>query len=277
MRWIVGDIHGMFCPLDALISQVERRDAGAHFIFVGDYINRGPDSPQVIDRLLQLPRATFLRGNHDDVLDLILHNTCYMCHDGAPNAQAAFGWFMQHGLAETLTAYGADLGDLEHLWHHPHSRKLRELVEIVPQPHRQFIRNLLPVVEHDDIFVAHAFWDPDAPDDSPPIIQRLSSSPRLRHQLLWGRYTTDQLRRKKRWKRTGYFGHTPVLNYEPVGDLMPIFRNQIVLVDTAAALLPHGRLSAVCADGGQIVQVQRDGSLVPEDAFGSTGHLSGGV
>jgi len=262
MRWIIGDIHGMFRPLDALIAQVERRDVDAHFIFVGDYVNRGPESPKVIDRLLKLPHATFLRGNHDDVFDLILHDTCYMCNDGAPTAQSAFGWFMQHGLAETLTSYGADWAELDHLWHHPNPRKLREQIEVVPPAHRRFIRDLKPVVEQDDIFVAHAFWDPDALDESPAIAQRLASSPRLRHQLLWGRYTGEQVTRKKKWKRTGYFGHTPVLNYAPTDDLKPIFGPQIVLLDTAAALLPQGRLSAVCADNSQVVQVERDGTVI---------------
>src|SRR5579884_585200 len=100
MRWIVGDIHGMLRPLDALVTAVGSRDPGAHLIFVGDYVNRGPDSRRVIDLLLTLPRATFLRGNHDDVFDLILHGDCYMCHPDGPNPVAAFAWFMQHGRSE---------------------------------------------------------------------------------------------------------------------------------------------------------------------------------
>ena len=113
MRWVIGDIHGMLRPLEALVAAISRRDPGAHLIFVGDYVNRGPDSRQVIDLLLTLPHATFLRGNHDDIFDLILHGDCYMCHKDAPDAVAGFAWFMEHGLDKTLVSYGADWAELE--------------------------------------------------------------------------------------------------------------------------------------------------------------------
>ena len=50
MRWVIGDIHGMLRPTEALIGCILGRDASARFIFVGDYINRGPDSRGVLDR-----------------------------------------------------------------------------------------------------------------------------------------------------------------------------------------------------------------------------------
>lgn len=262
MRWIIGDIHGMFPALDALLGEIEKRDLAPHYIFVGDYINRGPDSPKVIERLLQLRHATFLRGNHDDVMDLILHDTCYMCHEGAPDALSAFAWFMQHGLDQTLTAYGADWAELDFLRHHPSAQRLRSVLSVVPEPHRRFIRDLRPVVEHADIFVAHAYWSPEDSDETPDVLTRLRASPKLRYQVLWGRFTTDQIKRPKKWKRTGYFGHTPVLNYDPTKSLKPLRGPQVVLVDTAAALVPHGRLSGVCAETGEVVQSERSGAIV---------------
>jgi hypothetical protein len=262
MRWIIGDIHGMFRPLDALIGAVERRDQSPHFMFVGDYVNRGPDSPRVIDRILALPRASCVRGNHDDVLDLILHGDCFSCHHHSPSAISGFTWFMQYGLAETLMAYGADAAQLEHLWRHPDADVLRKTMEVIPARHRQFIHELPPVVEHADLFVAHAMWDVDEPDGSPEIAARLRHDPRLRHQILWGRYSGEQIRQRKRWRRTGYFGHTPVMNYTSLEDLVPLRGPQIVLLDTAAALVHHGRLSAVCAETGEVVQAVRDGSVI---------------
>ena len=74
---------------------------------------------------------------------------------------------MQHGLAETLMAYGADLAELEHLQLHPNPDKLAKLLTIVPQRHRQFIHDLPAVLEHPDIFVVHAMWDVDT-SDTPP-------------------------------------------------------------------------------------------------------------
>jgi len=261
MRWIVGDIHGMFRALDALINRIEQRDSAAQFIFVGDYVNRGPDSPKVIERLLHLPNAKFLRGNHDDILDLILHDKCHARHHAVPDGVMAFCWFMQHGLEQTLVAYGADAAELEYLATHPHPAKIRKAMEVIPPRHRQFISELQSVVEYPDIFVTHAFWDPDETDTSPDISERLAAKPALRYQNLWGRFTTEQIRRPKRWSRTGYFGHTPVQNYLATETLEPLRGPRIVLVDTAAALVTYGRLSAVCAETGEVLQVDRAGKI----------------
>src|SRR5690348_5650974 len=133
MRWIIGDIHGMAAALDWLIALIEREDHSPHFIFVGDYVNRGPDSPKVIDRILALSRTSCLRGNHDDIFDLVLHGECYSCNENAPDSVSAFTWFMQHGLAETLMAYGADSAELDYLWGHPNPQKLEKILTLVPE------------------------------------------------------------------------------------------------------------------------------------------------
>ena len=56
--WAIGDVHGNLPALDDLLQQVER-EAGSEdtVIFLGDYIDRGPDSRRCIDRILEL------RGN----------------------------------------------------------------------------------------------------------------------------------------------------------------------------------------------------------------------
>jgi serine/threonine protein phosphatase 1 len=262
MRWVIGDIHGMLRPLDAILRAVRARDAAARFIFVGDYVNRGPESPGVIDRLLGLSHATFLRGNHDDIFDLILNGRCYISHEESPDAMSAFRWFMNHGLADTLMAYGADWAELEFLVRHPDAARLKRVLDAVPQKHRDFIRSLRAVAEYDDFFVAHAYWDVDEPDTSPDLAGRLLADPSLRQQLLWGRYTDEQIRRKKRWKRTGYFGHTPVNNYRREGEPLPMKGPQIVLLDTGVALGAHGRLSAVCAESGEVIQSDRAGAVL---------------
>ncbi|QMW30447.1 hypothetical protein G4B84_005782 [Aspergillus flavus NRRL3357] len=67
---IVGDVHGMKKSLDALLEKVcFDKGKGDHLIFVGDLVNKGPDSPGVIDRAVELG-ASAVRGNHDNaVLD----------------------------------------------------------------------------------------------------------------------------------------------------------------------------------------------------------------
>jgi len=262
MRWIIGDIHGMFVALDALINQIERRDHSPHLIFVGDYVNRGPDSRKVIDRLLALPRASFVRGNHDDIFDLILHSQSFSSSPDGIDSLAAFTWFMQFGLDQTLVSYGADLAELQWLQTHPNFEKLTQMLRCVPDRHRQFIKDLPGVVDHPDIFVAHAMWNVDESDLAPSIESRLKGEAHLRHQIIWGRYSGEEIHRHKRWKRTGYFGHTPVLNYRDHEKPMPLTGPSIVLLDTAAALVPEGRLTALCADDGQMIQVGRRGELI---------------
>ena len=112
MRWIIGDIHGMLRPLQTVLAEVNRRDPWAHLLFVGDYVNRGPDSNGVIELLLTLKNAHFIRGNHDDIFDMILHGSCYVTHPAAPDPLSAFCWFMEHGLADTFISYGIDYAEL---------------------------------------------------------------------------------------------------------------------------------------------------------------------
>jgi hypothetical protein len=262
MRWVIGDIHGMLRPLNALLDEVQKRDAAARFVFVGDYVNRGPESPGVVDRLLTLDNATFLRGNHDDIFDLILSGASYIGREHPFDPVSGFLSFMNHGLMDTLCAYGADYAELEYLVAHPTPERLKKTVEIVPEKHRQFFRALRAVAEYDTYFVAHAYWNVDEPDSSPDLAARLVTQSRLRWEMLWGRYTLAQVQSKKRWKRTGYFGHTPVANYRKDEKVLPVYGPQIVLLDTGVALGAQGRLSAVCADSGELVQVDRMGAIV---------------
>jgi hypothetical protein len=263
MRWVIGDVHGMRLALESLLAAVAERDAAPRLLFAGDYVNRGPDSRGVIDLLLKLPNASFVRGNHDDILDIILHGRGYCDHPQPIEPVAAFRWFMQHGLAETLVSYGADLADVEYAAGHPTDARVAETMSVIPDAHRAFIRNLPPVYEEADLFVAHATWDVDAPDDAPDLAGPLAApgNAPARFAVLWGRYAEKDVRRAKRWRRTGYFGHTPVSSYRP-GQDTPLRGPNVVLLDTGAALSPAGRLSAVCAETGECVQVHRSGKLV---------------
>ena len=268
MRWVVGDIHGVLRPLRALVELVLAKDPKAQFFFVGDYVNRGPDSKGVIDLLLSLQadgRAKFVRGNHDDVFDVVLSGQCYVCHPDARTPLGAFLWFTQHGLTDTLTSYGVDELDVEWVRRRPTDEGMRKLLTTVPQSHRRFVRDLPPAIEEKDLFVVHAMWDPDEPDLS-PLSDRLAADVRMRYNALWGRFS-QEIGRKKRWKRTGYFGHTPVQTLRLSlrrGDNVPVHGPQIVLLDTGAALSAAGRLSAVCADTNELVQVDRVGEVVED-------------
>lgn len=68
----IGDIHGCIDPLDSIIDRIETYVAKGTVVFLGDYIDRGPDSRGVLDRLIAGPsdpwRWICLKGNHEDMM-----------------------------------------------------------------------------------------------------------------------------------------------------------------------------------------------------------------
>lgn len=81
--YAIGDIHGCSEALKKLLPLIEEDRAGApaKIVFLGDYIDRGPDSPGVIEQLITLKNNpqegveyVFLKGNHEDLLEGYLEN-----------------------------------------------------------------------------------------------------------------------------------------------------------------------------------------------------------
>ncbi|KAI3282675.1 hypothetical protein CBS147309_725 [Penicillium roqueforti] len=65
---IVGDVHGMKKSLEALLDKVDfDKHKGDHLILVGDLVNKGPDSPGVVDLAMKLG-ASAVRGNHENAV-----------------------------------------------------------------------------------------------------------------------------------------------------------------------------------------------------------------
>ena len=67
----IGDIHGDIAQLFALLSRLPPLDADDTIVFLGDYLDRGPNSAGVIDFVRRLPiegpaKVVALRGNHED-------------------------------------------------------------------------------------------------------------------------------------------------------------------------------------------------------------------
>lgn len=94
----IGDIHGCTSALDAVLNACELQPDDT-VIPLGDYIDRGPDSPGTIDRLIQLREQCNvfpLLGNHEDLLLDIIDG-------GMMNLQA----WLDFGGQQTLKAYGA--------------------------------------------------------------------------------------------------------------------------------------------------------------------------
>jgi serine/threonine protein phosphatase 1 len=128
----IGDIHGCAQTLDALLDRLDPAPDD-HLLFVGDYIDRGPDSKGVIDRLLKLREdhnCTFLRGNHEALMLGYLD-------EGAFNL-----WRLNGGIA-TLRSYADESGDFE-----------------VPEEHAEFVRETELYCEVEDHFFVHAGLKP---------------------------------------------------------------------------------------------------------------------
>ena len=106
----IGDIHGFSAALDAVLGEIAPTGDDL-IVTLGDYIDRGPDSRGVIDRLLAIREHTELvsiLGNHDEMLLAILDGRHYMLDD----------WLAFGGRA-TLDSYEtADLADIpdEHVY-----------------------------------------------------------------------------------------------------------------------------------------------------------------
>jgi serine/threonine protein phosphatase 1 len=263
VRWIIGDIHGMVRPLEALLEQIRATDANPTLLFVGDYVNRGPDSRRVVELLLTLNNARFCRGNHDDVFDIVLHARS---STGPTDPIPVFVWFMNHGLDRTLESYGIDEAMMEHVARRPSPQRIRDLVQDVPPAHRAFFRALPMTIEEPDLFIVHAKWDPADHDENPSIEERVRMNSRLHHRVLWERFDDDEIDMPKTWRRRGFFGHTPVINYGKLDLHAPIAGRSMVLLDTGVALSPIGRLTAWCAETNQAVQVDHFGRLVPKSS-----------
>ena len=136
--YVFGDIHGCREPLLELLDKVNPDPYDDTLVFLGDYIDRGPDSKGVIDHLLHLS-ATFkkvitLKGNHEEVFLNYLNGK-------------DINFFLGIGGEQTLQSYGIDFFS-------PPSK------HNFPQDHLDFLLNLLPYWEDDNNIYVHAGLQP---------------------------------------------------------------------------------------------------------------------
>jgi serine/threonine protein phosphatase 1 len=133
----IGDIHGCSAALDALLEAIRPRPEDS-IITLCDYINRGPDSRGVIERLIELTgrcRLVPILGNHDQKLL------------EARSGDHSTTWIGMGGIA-TLDSYGP-------------GRDIRS----IPEAHFQFLEGCLDYFETDTHIFVHANYFPDIPMD----------------------------------------------------------------------------------------------------------------
>lgn len=140
----IGDIHGSKVALDALLQQVQPGPKD-QLVFLGDYIDRGPASREVVDTLLQLKQrcaTIFLRGNHESmILDAL---------DGALKSDT---WQSCGGL-ETLYSYNAA--------YQP------DWTRRIPTEHWEFFARTDRFFENGSNIFVHAGLDPELSLDEQP-------------------------------------------------------------------------------------------------------------
>jgi len=149
--YAVGDVHGRLDLLEELLAKIHA-DLQHHpsrktlLVFVGDLIDRGPKSAQVIERLRtykrQWIRPFFLLGNHEEVLLRIL--------GGDAELITKWRWF---GGAECLQSYGLDPEQFSQI----SDQLALELVrEAIPKEHVQFLESFVDSCRFGDYLFVHA-------------------------------------------------------------------------------------------------------------------------
>lgn len=169
----IGDIHGCVRSLKTLWNQLKPHKDATH-VFIGDYIDRGPDSKGVVDFLLEVQydrKCVFLRGNHEQMLLNALR-------------KGTQDLWMYNGGESTMKSY-----------FNPKS-----IADIDPR-HIEFYENTRYYYETDEYFFAHAGAPPQQ------TLEASKEDSQAKHYFLWGREHLNAF--EVPWEKTVIFGHTP--------------------------------------------------------------------
>lgn len=230
--FVIGDVHGYSHPLSNLLRQLTEKAApGDTLVFVGDYVDRGPDSLGVIDKVLECVNGGWngpvvpLKGNHEELMI------------DAMSKRPRYGMdsWLQLGGYETICSYTG--GEVKKKW-----------VQGVPRTHVEFLTGLRSWYEDEHAYYVHAGLSPGFyPDELDDDV------------LLWAR--EEFIKSDYVWDKVVVFGHTP--QYDPptttIIDLeklpwRPLNRPEKIGIDTGVAY--GGMLTAVILPEREFVSVR---------------------
>lgn len=139
----VGDVHGCLPAMFGILSALRNLDVG-HTVFLGDYINKGPSSAEVLESTVQLAATgvvTFLAGNHERAMLTALD-------------EGNLSPFLAIGGAAAIRSYvGGDVGP----------NVLADFRASVPLEHIEALRSMPEAFEAEGVVAAHVFRSPHDP------------------------------------------------------------------------------------------------------------------
>src|SRR6266487_121929 len=155
--YVVGDIHGRSDLLDRIVEEIkrdieEKPAAETLTVTLGDYVDRGPDSRGVLDRLIGNPFPTeyvALKGNHEELFEVFLSDPT-----------VASQWRRLGGL-ETLHSYGVPVSPL--MLGRGYEEAAELLRSAIPEEHLQFVSSLKDSASSRSFFLCHAGIRPGIP------------------------------------------------------------------------------------------------------------------
>lgn len=169
----IGDIHGCSKTLELLLDKL-RDHKDRTFVFLGDYVDRGPDSKSVVQQIINFDKkyhCVFLRGNHEQMLLDAIY-------------QGDMDLWMLNGGNETVRSYKTRTGRF-----------------VLPVKHEDFYSNTLFFYDTNSYFFVHAGLKVDM-----TVKENIEASKR-HADFLWER---SHLRTNdNKWEKTVVFGHTP--------------------------------------------------------------------
>ena len=182
--WIIPDIHGYAATLEAMLDQQIKPDKSDLLIFLGDYIDRGPDSKGVLDFIMKLQKSgyniTALKGNHED--------SCVKAYEADKNSNAFLGIKTKTQLQKAWEIFGGKQ-TMENFG--------TTRASGIPEKYIQWMASLQYFVETEKFIAVHAGLNFDLAD---PLGDTVS--------MLWTRdFHVD---RQKINQRFVIHGHVPV-------------------------------------------------------------------
>lgn len=224
----IGDVHGMYEKLIKLMDKIRFNPDEDLLIFLGDYIDRGPDPGRCLQYIFALQQqypdvVVCLMGNHE-----VMMSSYFMQKRGSYN-----------NLIVDYAGSWLDNGGLETL------KQLDEMDADTKEELLQWVMNLPVKYQYQDYFFCHAGVDPDV-----PLTMQNEFDMLWRRQQWWEQYKGEE---------TLVVGHTPVqkvmkLTGKERRTPKPLFlANHVIMCDTGA-YMSGGKLSCVDVLAGKVWQ-----------------------